>query len=275
MEHHLTWLEWLAEHSGSLGAALRRLAGWPFNTEGLTWLNGDKAELVHVFSAAVVVAGLFLMGVSARRYFERRKSDLAPEARVSVASFVEIIVERTLGMLSNIMGKQAAPYFLPLIGATFFFILLSNLLGLVPGFLPPTDKLNTTLACAVVIFFVTQFYGLKVNGKEHLKHFFGPIRGLAYAPIMLMMFAIETFSHIVIRPGSLALRLAANMTADHLVLGLFHGLNDFTAFLLPLPIYALGVIVCVVQALVFCLLSAVYIGMAIEVHGHGEHHEAH
>jgi len=83
------------------------------------------------------------------------------------------------------------------------------------------------------------------------------------------MFPIEVISHIV-RPVSLALRLAGNMIGDHKVVTLFIGL---TFIVVPVPIMGLGVIVCMVQTLVFCLLSVVYIAMAIEKHD--DHADAH
>ena len=162
--------------------------------------------------------------------------------------------------MADIMGKKAARYFLPLIGTCAFFILFSNALGLIPGFAPPTDNFNTTLACGIVIFVTTHVYGLKEQGWHHIKHFFGPVWWLA--PLMLV---IELISHLA-RPLSLAIRLMANMTADHMVLSIFCGLLPVSLIFIPvpLPMYVLGSIVVVVQTLVFCLLSTVYIAMAIE-----------
>jgi F-type H+-transporting ATPase subunit a len=139
------------------------------------------------------------------------------------------------------------------------------LIGLLPGFSPATDNFNTTLALGVIIFVTTHIYGLKENGWKHVKHFFGPIWWLA--PLMVV---IETISHLV-RPLSLGIRLMANMMADHMVLTIFLGLLP-TAYLMrlwlpiPLPMYLLGTIVVLVQTLVFCLLSTIYIAMAIEQH---------
>ena len=96
-----------------------------------------------------------------------------------------------------------------------------------------------------------------------IKHLIGPV--LAMAPLI---FIIEVISHIV-RPVTLSIRLTANMFADHAVLGAFLGLSA-SAFFLPFPVavYFLGIIVVSVQTLVFCLLSMVYIGAAIEEHEH-------
>jgi F-type H+-transporting ATPase subunit a len=175
------------------------------------------------------------------------------------------VVGTAYRMMSDIMGAKAARHFLPLIGTCAFFILLSNLVGLVPGFLPATDNFNTTIVLGLVIFVVTHIYGLKENGWLHVKHFFGPIWWLA--PLMVV---IELISHIA-RPLSLAIRLMANMMADHMVLTIFCGLLPAVLFWvpIPLPMYLLGTLVAVVQTLVFCLLSTVYIAMAIE------HAEAH
>ncbi|MCA9607015.1 MAG: F0F1 ATP synthase subunit A, partial [Myxococcales bacterium] len=159
----------------------------------------------------------------------------------------------------------------PLIGTCAFFILFSNALGLIPGFLPPTSSMSVTLACGGIIFFATHVYGLKENGFGHIKHLFGPIIKWYALPLMLLIFLIEVISHLV-RPMSLAIRLMANMFADHTVLGIFMGLSVMAGlggYLLPVPVLLLGSLVVVVQALVFCLLSTVYIAMAIE---HGEDH---
>jgi F-type H+-transporting ATPase subunit a len=171
--------------------------------------------------------------------------------------------------MSDIMGKKAARYFLPLIGTCAFFILFSNALGLVPGFLPATDNFNTTLGAGLIIFSATHIYGLKENGMGHVAHLFGPWLGPLGLPLNILMFLIECISHVA-RPVSLGIRLMANMTADHMVLTIFLGLLPAVLWWIPipLPMYLLGTIVVVVQTLVFCLLSTVYIAMAIE---HSEH----
>jgi len=140
-----------------------------------------------------------------------------------------------------------------------FFILFGNLLGLVPGLLPPTDVISTNIVLAVIVFFATHIYGIRKNGFEHIRHMMGPMALLAP-----LIFPIELISHLA-RPLSLTLRLFGNMVGDHKVLTIFLGFG----ILLPLPVMVLGIIVCVVQTLVFCLLSTVYIGMAIEdLHEH-------
>jgi F-type H+-transporting ATPase subunit a len=188
------------------------------------------------------------------------KAAVVPQGHFTVRTFSELFVGSTLGMMSDIMGPKAARYFLPLIGTCAFFIFLSNGLGLVPGFEPPTNNLNTTLAMALVIFAATHIYGIKENGFNHIKHLFGPIVAWYALPLMLLMFVIEVISHLA-RPLSLGIRLAANMVADHAVVGAFAAI---VAFVLPVPVMILGTLVVVVQTLVFCILSTVYIGLAIQ-----------
>jgi F-type H+-transporting ATPase subunit a len=126
-----------------------------------------------------------------------------------------------------------------------------------------------------VIFFTTHIYGVKEHGIKYFKHFLGPVTSaptkwwsppiwLGVIALMCLMLLVETIGHLA-RPLSLSIRLAANLSADHIVVGGFYKLLDVIA---PVPIMLLGVLVCVVQTLVFCILSTVYISMAI---AHEEH----
>jgi F-type H+-transporting ATPase subunit a len=141
-------------------------------------------------------------------------------------------------------------------------------MGLIPGFMPPTDSLKTTFALALVIFVATHAYGLKENGLGHIKHLFGPWLGPLGLPLNILMFGIEVIGHVA-RVLSLSLRLMANMFGDHMVVGIF---TLLVPFLVPVPFLMLGTIVVLVQTAVFCILSTVYIGMAIEHHDHGDGH---
>jgi F-type H+-transporting ATPase subunit a len=152
------------------------------------------------------------------------------------------------------MGPKAKR-FIPLIGTLFLFILLSNLIGLVPGFASPTTNLNTNAACAVIVFSATHYYGIKENGLVYLKHFMGPIWWLA-----ILMVPLELVGHLV-RPVSLSLRLFGNMNGDHMVLQIF---SDLVPFGVPVVFIVLGMFVSFIQALVFTLLSILYISGAVE-----------
>jgi len=277
---HGSWFDTFAGGLYHWVQGLMHFMGWPFNDEGQTWgLLGQPADIahneghgaqafIHVFLVVIIL--VILSGLVWTKIKDSHKA-LIPEDKLTLSTAFEIFVGATLGLMGDIMGHKAARYFLPLIGTCAFFILCSNSLGLVPGFLPPTSSMNVTLACGGIIFFATHIYGLKENGFGHIKHLFGPIIKWYALPLMLLIFVIEVISHLV-RPMSLAIRLMANMFADHTVLGIFMGLSVMAGlggFFLPVPVLLLGSLVVVVQTLVFCLLATVYIAMAIE---HSEDH---
>jgi F-type H+-transporting ATPase subunit a len=233
-------------------------------------LVGDQQFMVHhVFTTALVVAILLVVALVGGGHFRDMDKALVPPARVGLAGVVDMVVEMVLGMMTNIMGPQARRYF-PLIGSLALYIFISNVLGLVPGMAPPTQNLNTTAGCALTVFLYYNFQGLRARGLGHFAHMANPVGtwwGWFLAPIL---FPIELVSHLA-RPLSLSLRLMGNMIGDHSVLAAFAGL---VPFLVPLPFYALGLLVCLVQTAVFCILSTVYIGLAVEEHGDAHGHDA-
>lgn len=227
--------------------------GWIFDT--------PIHRFPHIYTALLVLVLLVIIGLMYRAQVQG-DAGIVPQKRFGLRSVVDGITDFTRQQMAGIMGEKAARAFLPFIGAFAFFILFSNLIGLVPGFLPPTESVNTTAACALLVFFATHIYGFKTNGMGHIKHMAGPV--LALAPLI---FVIELIGHLA-RPLSLSLRLAGNMIGDHMALTNFLSL---TYLVVPIAILGLGIIVCLVQTLVFCLLSTVYIGLAIEPQDHHHH----
>ena len=169
-------------------------------------------------------------------------------------NFMEVIVGGIENMVVETMGEHGRPFF-PLIATLALFILVSNLIGLVPGFFPPTANINTTAACAVVVFVTTHVVGIKEHGIKYVKHFMGPIIWLA--PMMFFIEVIGHFSRVI----SLTLRLFGNMNGHELVLMIFFGLAPF---LVPLPMMLMGVLVSFIQAFVFMLLAMIYIQGSLE-----------
>ncbi|MFT3921251.1 MAG: F0F1 ATP synthase subunit A [Myxococcales bacterium] len=261
MPHDQSWFN-LLPFFHALEAAAAKLSA-PFNSEGVSWIEHAPISVQHVLGLATVLLVLILLALIAHGSLKDTKSAIIPEDRMSARTFVELFVSTAYSMMSDIMGKKAAKFFLPLIGTCAFIILFSNLMGLIPGFSPPTGNLNTTVALSLVIFFATHIYGLKENGVAYLKHFMGPV--LALAPLFIV---IEIISNLA-RPLSLSIRLMGNMFADHQVVGAF---NDMVKWIVPVAPMVLGTLVCVVQTLVFCILSTVYIGMAVAHHDHEEAH---
>jgi len=172
-------------------------------------------------------------------------------------NFMEVIIGGIENMIVETMGEHGRPFF-PLIATLAIFILVSNLIGLIPGFFPPTANINTTAACAVVVFVMTHVVGVKEHGFKYIKHFMGPILWLA--PMMFFIEVIGHFSRVI----SLTLRLFGNMNGHELVLMIFFGLAPF---LVPLPMMMMGVLVSFIQAFVFMLLAMIYIQGSLE-HAH-------
>ncbi len=211
------------------------------------------------------VAGLFslllilIMGLVYKRSVERDfERALVPDSRFSVRAVVEVILEFVYGLGESLIGAKEAPTFFPLLAGIFVFIFVSNLSGLVPGFTPTTDSINTNLAMGLMVFVIYNIAGIKEHGAHYIKQFVGPV--LLLAPLMLI---IEVIGHIA-RPISLSLRLYGNIFGDHLVLSVFTGL---TVLIFPAALLFFGLLVASLQSFVFTLLSGIYISMAIS-HDH-------
>jgi F-type H+-transporting ATPase subunit a len=173
-------------------------------------------------------------------------------------------------MMEQWIGPKG-PRYLPLVGTLFVFILCSNYLGLVPGFMAPTSSINVTLGCALTIWVYYHFHGFKEQGVvNYIKHFALP----PGSPIWMapLMFIIEIISHLS-RVMSLSLRLFGNIFGEELVIAILFGL---VPFIIPLPMMFLGLITGGLQAFIFVLLSIIYLQGAVAVeHEHDEHgHDA-
>jgi F-type H+-transporting ATPase subunit a len=173
-------------------------------------------------------------------------------------NFFEILISGIEEFAVSITGEEGR-WLLPLVATIFLYIATCNLIGLIPGFFPPTASLNTTLSCALVVVIFTHVIGIKYHGAKYIKHFLGPVWWMI--PIIL---PIEIIAHVA-RVLSLSFRLFGNMMGHELVLGILFLLAG--AFFAPLPIMALGIFVALVQAFVFFLLSVMYFSAAME-HAH-------
>lgn len=204
----------------------------------------------HVIYSWVVIALLIVFG-----YMPAKAMSMVPG---KVQNLLEIIISGIEDFMVTVTGEEGRWLF-PLAATVFLYILACNLIGLVPGFYPPSASLNTTLSCALVVFTFTHIIGIKYHGAGYIKHFLGPVWWMV--PII---FPIEIIGHFA-RILSLSFRLFGNMMGHELVLAILFLLAG--AFFAPLPIMALGVFVCFVQAFVFFLLSIMYFTGAME-HAH-------
>jgi F-type H+-transporting ATPase subunit a len=206
-----------------------------------------------------------------------------------VQNFLEVVLEQFIGMIDDVIGPEGRR-FLPLIATLGLFILLGNLIGLVPGMAGPTTNLNTTAACAIVVFLAYHWIGIRKQGVlNYARHFMGPVPALA--PLMI---PIELISHLA-RPLSLTLRLFGNMTGGHILLAIIFflmGLDGLIGWALSGSVggaivggigglvmmaftvgflYPLKILVSFLQAFIFVMLTMLYIAGAIE---EAEHHPA-
>ncbi len=204
----------------------------------------------HVIYSWVVMALLILFG-----YLASRKISMIPRG---AQNFFELVVSGIEEFMVDVVGEEGR-WLLPLAATVFIYIFVCNLIGLVPGFYPPTASINTTLSCALVVVVFTHVIGLKYHGVKYIKHFMGPVWWMSP-----LIFIIEVIGHLA-RILSLTFRLFGNMAGHELVLAILFLLAG--AFLAPLPIMALGIFVSFVQAFVFFLLSIIYFSGAME-HAH-------
>ncbi len=205
---------------------------------------------VHIIYTWVVMAILIILGIIATK-----RISMIPAGAQNV---FEMVVSGVEDFMVDVTGEEGRRLF-PLAATVFIFILTSNLLGLVPGFFPPTANINTPLACAVTVVFFTHIIGIKYHGAKYIKHFLGPVWWMT--PII---FPIEIIGHLA-RILSLTFRLFGNMMGHELVLGILFMLAGL--FFAPLPIMTLGIFVALVQAFVFFLLTIMYFSGAME-HAH-------
>ena len=224
---------------------------------------GGHHFVVVIMSVLVIIFLAVLFYLATRNMSVRNISPLQ--------NFVEMIYEALDGYVVNMMGPVGRN-FIVLIGSFFIYILLSNLLGLVPGLESPTANLNTTAALALVTFFAIHYYGLKTQGLKYLKHFAGDIWWLA--PLMIPIHIIGELA----RPLSLSIRLFGNIRGEDIALCILFFLGVAASFpFFHLPMMFLACFTSLIQALVFTMLTMAYISGALphEEHEHEDGHGGH
>ncbi len=204
----------------------------------------------HVIYTWVAMAILIGSG-----FFAAKAVTLVPS---KAQNLFEILISGLEEFAVGMTGEEGR-WLLPLIATIFIYIATCNLMGLIPGFFPPTASLNTTLSCALTVVVFTHVIGIKYHGAGYIKHFLGPVWWM-----IPLIFPIEIIGHLA-RVLSLSFRLFGNMMGHELVLGILFFLAG--AFFAPLPIMAMGILVALIQAFVFFLLSIMYFQLAME-HAH-------
>ena len=174
-------------------------------------------------------------------------------------NFWEIVIGGMDDFFVQNMGREMADKFFPMIATFALYIAVANLIGLIPGFMSPTSSINTTLALTLIVWVTHHIIGFQEHGIKYYKHFTGPMPVLI--PLMLPIELISNFARIL----SLSIRLFGNIMAKETLLGILFALAGM--FFAPLPIMVLGVLVSLVQAMVFVLLTVIYFAQAKE-HAH-------
>ena len=228
-------------------------------------LGFDLSQAEQVIPNYLVISGLIVVLVAAGCAFMR--SRLSVENPGPVQLLLEDGLGGLLALLEDTVGPKG-PRYVTLVSAVGLFILISNLVGLVPGLMAPTSNINVTLGCAITVFVYYQFHGFKEQGAiAYIKHFAAPPGAPMWiAPIY---FPIEIISHVS-RVLSLSVRLFGNIFGEELVILI---LFSIVPFFVPLPMMLLGLITGILQAFIFVMLTMIYLQGAVAVEHEHEHEE--
>ncbi len=228
---------------------------------GMNIRAGSHALPDHIVIALLIAFGLILFALWVRMH-------LSVENPTRMQHLLEVLTEAIRNLMKEVIGENSSRFF-PLIGTLAIYIFLSNVIGMVPGFISPTSNLNVTASCAICVFIYYNYVGIRKHGLlKYLKHFAGPVWWLAW-----LLFPVEVVSHMA-RPFSLSMRLFGNIFAEELIIGSFN--KHIFPFLASVPVMFLGLFASTIQAFIFVLLTMVYLSGAVE-EGHDEknHAEAH
>jgi F-type H+-transporting ATPase subunit a len=231
------------------------------------------SPLEHAFGIpwviqAAVLAILLLLAASVvvRRSIAATNGGVIPDEGLSIRNIFEVILTGLAQLAESTIGPEYRKH-LPLVASIFFFILLSNLLGLIPAIGGATSDVNTCLAWAVLAWCTYTYTGIRHHGFGYLRKFMGPSFDVhwfgrhMHLPLMAPFMMLIELPLDVARMFTLTIRLLANMFADHTVLAVWLTL---TPILVPAVFLGLGVVICIIQAFVFSLLTMIYIGLALE-----------
>ncbi len=236
----------------------------PFGSLSLFGLDVSLNKAVIMMWVVVgLVAALMIMAGSSRR--------LVPTKFQSIA---EILVDFIRGIIMDTIGKEGMRFF-PLIATLFLFILFCNLLGLIPGTYTVTSQIVVTAVFAITVYGLSLVMGLFIHGIKFIPGILIP-PGTPWWLIPLMI-PIEFVSQVA-RPVSLAVRLFANMTAGHTILGVLFGLAisgglliGWLPFAFTIAMNGLEVGIAFIQAYIFTVLTCVYLGDSFHLHGGDDH----
>ena len=198
---------------------------------------------------------------------EKDISRFHADTTLSPRNIMEMFVSFIDGNAKDNLDPKTARSFSWLFCGLFIYIFCSNIVGILPGGVPPSQSISNNFAMSLLVLIVFVGAGVKSQGIGYFTHMAGPVPAL-----YILMFPIELFGAFIVRPASLAVRLAGNLNGDHTVLGVTYQLSEVIGgTILPVIALGLGSFVSFIQAFVFTLLTVVYV--ALSVHDdHDEHH---
>lgn len=233
--------------------------------------ESEVITFLHHFQD-IFFSGLIILIIATIARLATKKRTLMPG---KLQNFVEMCVEALDSFVTGMLGHYGRTY-LPFIGTLFIYIFIMNMSGLVPGLKSPSSNLNTTVALAITVFIYVQYIGIRGLGIiGYIDHLAGRPRdiiGFLFIPLMLPLHILEE----LIRPLSLSLRLFGNILGEDALIAAFVllGITALSFFHSPVglplqvPFMMLAIITGTVQALVFTLLSTIYISLMLP---HEEH----
>ena len=262
-----------AAHAEKAQEGLKELSNWitllSENWHGTPWVD-FLHRWENVFFAWLIALGLVTIAL----FGMRRKSDVPGPFQ----NFLETVAETLENFVTDVLGPRGRKY-IPFIGTLFLYILCQNLIGVVPGMKSPTSNLNTTVALAITVFCYVQLTGLRENGiVGYVDHLMGNPRDLVgwiMVPLNLPLHILEEF----IKPLSLSLRLFGNILGEDSLIAAFVTLGiaalAFFHFPVGLPLQApfmlLAILTGTIQAVVFSILSTIYISLMLPHEEHAHH----
>jgi F-type H+-transporting ATPase subunit a len=211
-----------------------------------------QAPITETFAMEILVLGLLFL------FFVLVRISLNIENPGPIQQIAEMLHGFVSGQADSIIGP-GAPRYVMFTTCVLLFVLISNLLGMIPGLIAPTSVPTVPLGVALLCFFYYHYYGLREQGVlGYLKHFLGPIWWISW-----MMLPIEIISHLA-RVLSLTVRLYANMFAGEMVTLVFFSLIPVAV---PVVFMGLHLGVALIQAYIFMLLTMIYVSQAV-AHDH-------
>jgi F-type H+-transporting ATPase subunit a len=241
------------------------LHGWGLLPDNVYHFTSEWINVIYAFFTAII------MSVIAMRIYSHRR--MIPE---KAQNLVEMLVEGMYNFIYTILGEDAKRY-TPFLGTLFFYILLNNFWGLIPGGHSPSTSINITASLAIMVFLYAQYTGIRRLGIiGYLDHLAGQPRSVISWCLVPLLFPIHIIGELA-KPFSLAVRLFGNITGEDVLVAAFVLLGiSALSFMhspigLPLnvPFILLGLMLSTIQALVFTILSTIYILLMLP---HEEHH---